>query len=108
MFVSKERIQTGLSEFIELEIASKATGINKFITYLAIPMMSKKAAQLVDSFSQTMYTKELFDDNGSVDIDLLYNMAKDAIRKSGQFVMYGVILDETDLDKLYNYIKNIR
>jgi hypothetical protein len=31
-------------------------------------------------------------------------MAKQAVRKSGQFAVYGVLLDETDIDKIYTYI----
>ena len=40
----------------------------------------------------------------AADIDEVYNMAKQAVRKSGQFSLYGVILNESDIDKLYSYI----
>ena len=47
----------------------------------------------------------MFDDNMNIDVDIVYNMAKEAVKKSGQFVMYGIVFNETDIDKLYSYIR---
>ena len=47
---------------------------------------------------------DMFNENGDINADEVYNMAKQAVRKSGQFSVYGVILDETDIDKIYAYI----
>ena len=49
--------------------------------------------------------KDYFDETGNVKLDDLYNAAKAAIAKSGQFTMYGLIFNEADIDKLYEYIK---
>jgi hypothetical protein len=106
MFVNTEQIQIGTTNFIEQEIAKKAVGANKFFVYFAMPMVNKKVGQYIDNFSQNPLTKELFDENRNVNIDELYNMAKNAVSKSGQFVYYGIVFNETDIDKLYNYIKN--
>jgi hypothetical protein len=106
MFVNKEQIQIGAMNFIENEIAKKAVGATKFLTYFAMPIISKKATQIIDSFAENPLTKDLFDTNENVDIDAVYNMAKDAIQKSGQFVVYGVVLNETDIDKIHTYIRN--
>jgi hypothetical protein len=48
----------------------------------------------------------MFDENNNIDLDLVYNMSKDAVKKSGQFVLCGIIFNETDIDKIYTYIKN--
>ena len=105
MFVNIERVQIGLMNFIEEEIAKKAVGANKFITYMAMPIIQKKVEKTILSFSENELTKDMFDENHNIDIDVVYNMAKNAIRKSGQFSVYGVILNETDIDKLYAYIR---
>jgi hypothetical protein len=105
MFVNTEQIQLGATNFIENEIAKKAVGANKFIIYFAMPILSKKISQYVNSFATNPLTNDLFDENHNVDIDTLYNMAKDAVRKSGQFVYMGIVFNESDIDKLYNYIK---
>lgn len=41
-----------------------------------------------------------------VDLDQLYNRSKTAIAKSGQIELAGIIFNETDIDKLYSYIRN--
>ena len=48
---------------------------------------------------------ELVDSKNNVDLDALYNHGKSAIQKSGQFEFMGIIFNETDVDKLYDYIK---
>ena len=105
MFVNTEQVQLGTINFIENEIAKKATGANKFIVYFAMPIIAKQINNYVNSFSQNNLTKDMFDENNNIDIDMVYSMAKDAIKKSGQFIIYGIIISENDIDKIYTYIK---
>jgi hypothetical protein len=49
--------------------------------------------------------KDFMDENGNIELDKVYSQAKEAIQKSGQFEMYNIIFNETDIDKLYGYIK---
>ena len=105
MFVTIEQIQVGTLNFIENEIAKKAVGANKFIIYFAMPLIAKKIEAYAESFSTNRFTAEMFDENRNVNLDEVYNMAKAAIKKSGQFVLYGIIFNENDIDKLYSYIK---
>lgn len=105
MFVNSEQIQLGINKFIENEIAKKAVGFNKFATYFAMPIVNKKIVQYINEFSQNEIAKDFFDNNNNIDIDTIYNMAKSAIQKSGQFIYYGIMFDEGDIDKLYSYIK---
>ena len=104
MYVNTQQIQVGVNNFIENEIGKKAVGVTKFGIYFALPIIDKKITQYINSFAQNELTKEFFDENNNVDIDTLYNMSKSAIKKSGQFVLYGIVFNETDLDKLYTYI----
>jgi hypothetical protein len=105
MFVNKEQIEIGITRYIENEIGAKATGVTKFATFFALPIVVKKASQIIDNFATNEITKELFDINKNVNIDEVYNMAKGAIQKSGQFTYLGMIFNESDIDKLYSYIK---
>jgi allophanate hydrolase subunit 1 len=105
MFVNTQQVQLGLTNFVENEIAKKAVGLNKFMVYFAMPIISKKVMQYVDAYSKDPLTKDMFDDNRNIDIDTIYNMAKTAVQRSGQFTMYGIVFNETDIDKLYSYIK---
>ena len=101
MFVNTERIQIGVTNYIEQEVASKAVGVQKFITYFALP---KVIAHYMVQLKDNPIMKDMFNENGDVNVDEVYNIAKQAVRKSGQFAVYGVILDESDIDKIYAYI----
>ena len=73
--------------------------------YFAMPIINKKIVQYMDTYSNDPLTKDMFDENNNVDIDTVYNMAKTAVQKSGQFTLYGIIFNENDIDRLYAYIK---
>ena len=106
MLVNVQQIQMGATNFIEKEIASKAVGFQKFATYFVLPKINKAIAEYIHRIKDNPMAKDFFAENGSVDLDEVYNLSKQAIQKSGQFTVYGVILGETDIDKMYEYIKN--
>jgi hypothetical protein len=103
MYVNLEQIQNGITQFIDREIAQKATGFKKFGIYFMLPTIKKTVANYISQFKA--FIPDLFDENGRVMLDDAYNYAKSAIQKSGQFEFMGVIFNETDVDKLYSYIK---
>ena len=105
MFVNTQQVQTGVNNFIENEIAKKAVGFNKFATYFAMPIIDKKITKYLEDFANNPLTKDMFDENHNIDLDTIYNMAKKAVQKSGQFVYYGIMFNENDIDKLYTYIR---
>lgn len=105
MIVNVEQIQNGVVNFIDKEIASKAVGVKKFTIYFMLPTIRNKVVKYLESVKEFM--PELFDENNNVDIDKVYNLAKDAIKKTGQFEFMGIIFNETDIDKLYTYIKGM-
>lgn len=107
MFVNTEQILLGVNNFIENEIAKKAVGANKFAVYFAMPIVTKKITQYLDNFSSNELTKEMFDEDKNLDLNAIYNMAKKAIQRSGAFVYCGVRFDESDVDKLYTYIRGV-
>jgi hypothetical protein len=104
MFVNTERIQIGVTNFIEQEIASKAVGFQKFATYFVLPKVNKIIEHYMVQLKDNPILSDMFNENGDVNVDELYNMSKQAVRKSGQFAVYGVLLNESDIDKIYSYI----
>ena len=104
MFVNTQQVQIGVTNFIEQEIASKAVGFQKFATYFVLPKVNKVIEQYMVQLKDNPIVSDMFNENGDINIDELYNMAKQAVRKSGQFAVYGVLLDESDIDKIYAYI----
>lgn len=47
MFVSLDKIQSGVINYVEMEIAAKATGVNKFATYFVMPRIHKMVESLL-------------------------------------------------------------
>ena len=103
MVVNVEQVQAGVLNFIEKEIASKAVGVKKFGIYFLLPTIKNKVVTYLSSVKGLV--PELFDENNNIEIDKVYGFAKDAIKKSGQFEFMGIIFNETDVDKLYSYIR---
>ena len=52
------------------------------------------------------YTLKVFDENGNVDIDAVYDAAKTAMDRTGQIEMYGFRFGRSDIDMLYDYIRS--
>ena len=104
MFVNTNQIEVGVANFIEQEIASKAVGFQKFAIYFVMPKVNKTIEHYIHQFKSNPILSDSFNENGDINIDEVYNMAKQAVRKSGQFSLYGILLDESDIDKLYAYI----
>lgn len=106
MIVTVQQVQTGVINFIEHEIAQKAIGIKKFGIYFILPQINNKVPMLVNKYREVELAKDFFDENGNIKLDEAYATAKTAIAKSGQVEFFGIIFNETDVDKLYSYIKN--
>ena len=104
MVVNLEQIQTGVANFVDREIGAKAIGLKKFGVYFLMPTIKKRVVDYLLKYKE--FLPELFDENNNVYIDKLYSMAKNAISKSNQFEFAGIIFNETDIDKLYSYIKS--
>lgn len=106
MIVTVDQIQNAVIKFVDMEIGAKATGFTKFAVYFMLPKISKTTTELITQYKDNPMFKDYFDETGNVKLDDLYNAAKTAIKKSGQFTAYGLIFTEADIDKLYEYIKS--
>lgn len=105
MVANVQQIQEGVVRFVENELANKATGVRKFGIYFIMPIISNKTKDYIDIAKK--YTPELFTEDGHIKIDEVYNHGKKAIQRSGQFEFMGIIFNESDVDKLYSYIKGV-
>lgn len=103
MVVTLQQVQRGFINFIEKEIAAKANGIKKFTVYFFMPTATKAVADYTNKLKPLM--PDMFEGD-NIKLDTLYNVSKNAIQKSGQIEFAGIIFNETDVDKLYTYIKD--
>lgn len=104
MLVNLEQVQIGIANFVDKEIGAKAVGIKKFGVYFIMPIIKKTISDYLLKLKN--FIPDLFDENNNIDLDGFYNIAKEAIQKSGQFEFMGIIFNETDIDKLYTCIKS--
>lgn len=108
MIATIEQIQNAVVRFIDMEIGAKATGFTKFSVYFMLPKISNTVRDMIIQYKDNPLFKDYIDKDGHIKVDELYNSAKTAISKSGQFTMYGLIFNESDIDKLYEYIKSVK
>lgn len=104
MKLNTDQLQRAVIEYFNQEILSKAAGWKKFSTALLFNMYNTKLPELIIALANNPLIKltGIIDENNRVDLEALYTYAKDAIQKSGQFELMGIIFTESDVDKLYS------
>lgn len=101
--VSLPQVSKGIATFIENELIAHANGKQKFLLYFAIPQIPHKVEELFKQYKDNMLIRDFIKPEG-IEIDELYRTSKEAINKSGNIELLGIILNEQDVDKLYSYI----
>ena len=107
MVVSIDQARVGVKKYVENEIANKATGITKFLIYFILPSIDKSVVDYVNKAKESGMFSDMFNENGHIVVDEAYNRAVFAMEKSGKLLLekYNLTLDRTDIEKLYQYIK---
>ena len=108
MKINIEQTQRAITEYFNQEILTKTTGWKKFTTDLAFSLYKAKIPDMFLRLSENALIKGtgIIDENHFIDIETLYTYAKSSIQKSGQVEFLGILFNDADVDKLYNYMKN--
>lgn len=101
--VSLPQVSRGIITFIEKELILKADSKKQFVMWFIIPQVPKKTEQLFNSYKDNIVIKDFITDDG-IDIENLYKYSKEAIRKVGNMELFGIVLNEQDIDRIYEYI----
>jgi hypothetical protein len=110
MKVSIQSIMAGVSAFIDHEIVplgASMKSLDQFLFGMKIGIIRGKLEAMVKDFVMSDMAKaiQLVDDEGKVDIDILYQSAMSSIKPITYVEVAGIRLNENDITKLYNYIK---
>ena len=110
MKASIQSIMAGVSAFIDNEIVplgASMKSLDQFLFGMKIGIIRGKLEAMVKDFVMSDMAKavQLVDDEGKVDIDVLYQSAMSSIKPITYIEVAGIRLDENDITKLYNYIK---
>lgn len=110
------QIQRGLVAFIDSEVAPKLSGLTRVIVTAGGGVLVSRLPALLSnpSVGGIAGALALMDANGEVDIDVLYKELKRAVQQSGSVKVdipipfqppLTMTFGDTDLDRLYQYIK---
>ena len=103
--VNLQQLQTGLSNYMDAEIISKAGSWDKLKLGFIKGRLVKQLPNMLNDLKQNFLFKDLFV-NDMLDIEEVYSSAKSTIATTGNFKIGDIIFNETDIDRLYNYIIN--
>jgi hypothetical protein len=108
--ININQVKTALSLYIENEIANKASGLTKFLTYFVIGSMQSRFDDYIKTITENplfalsdIYNKQ----TNEIDIEKLYTYAKNAMQKTGSLTMYGIIFKPEDIDILFDYMRRV-
>jgi hypothetical protein len=110
MIVNKDQVKLGVKKYVENELAQKATGITKFAIYFMMPSIDQTIVSYINTLQSNTMFEDLFDANKNIELDKVYERALFAMDKSGNKLIlekYGLSLDKSDVQKIYDYIKAI-
>jgi hypothetical protein len=105
MTVTVDQLKSGIKKFVENEIAYKATGLTKFLTFFMLPSIDKEVSSMVSKIKEISIFDEFFTPEGNILLDEVYSRAIQAVDKSGKIVIekFQLALDRSDLEKIYHY-----
>ena len=108
--INLNQVKTAINLYIENEIAGKATGMTKFLTYFVLGSMQNTFDKYIESIiSNPLFASSDMYDSATkqVDLDKLYAYAKTAMEKTGSISLYGMIFKPEDIDVLFNYMRRV-
>ena len=91
-----------LGQYVDSEIAPKATGGQKFLAYAALFAAQARMANIIQTYTPVLKAAGIMGDDGMIDADAAYDMAKFAMDKAGKVNVMGYIMDSSDVDALYD------
>lgn len=111
--VNFSQVQTGLSKYVDHEIIGKISGWQKWVIGTFVGIALSKSTEVFNQLKQNQFVKMMgiIDADDHIDLDLLYREVKKQAEESGAItfdvpMMGALTLNETDVDKLYEYIRN--
>lgn len=80
----------------------------KFMIATGAALVIGKGETLIGKHLPMLTAIGVMGEDGDVDIDKLYNAARDGLAMSGGTVQFqGMIFNQTDVDKLYSMLKEV-
>lgn len=112
MLVTMNQVKNGLVKYIDTDVLPHLTGIKKIGLGVYTALAADNVVGLMEKYKDhpAVSVLNVIDADGNIDIDKLYQsispMFDSGERQSINIPLIGeLIVDRTDLEKLYRYIK---
>lgn len=108
--VSIDRVQSGISRYLDNEVTPKMSGANRWLFSAAAAAYVAEAPKLVKKLNEnkTLAMLSLVDEAGNVDVEKIYQYVKPAAEKGAAPITLPIIgtltFTAADVDSLYAYI----
>lgn len=108
--VSIDKVQTGISRYLDNEVVPKMSGANRWLFSAAAAAYVAEAPKLVKKLNENkaLAALNLIDEAGNVDVEKIYQSLKPAAAKCPAPITLPIIgtltFTEQDVDSLYAYI----
>lgn len=109
MFVSPSKVPLIVSQFIETEVIPKGTIAQKAMSYAIIFSLNERWNSLLkdESVISLMKMAGIMNEENLLDLDYLHSMGTFVINKVNNLPLFGYVLDETDIEKIYSIAKSM-
>ena len=101
MRISTQDIPVIMTEYLDSQIAPRATGMQKFGAYALMYVVNSKMPEIAARYTPIMKMTGIMGDDGMIDLDYAHNMAADAIGHAGQVNVLGYLMDASDVESIY-------
>lgn len=107
MVINEEQLQAGIVKFIDNVLAPKADSFTKFKIYFFVPSLPKYLQAKINDIRNVDFGKDIFTEDGGINLDVAYNRAIKAIERSGSILLpkLNYFVDKADIDALYAILK---
>lgn len=106
------KVINGIAKYIDVEIVEKIQGWKKWVIGSGVGMVLSNSTDAFNKIKGNEFVKtfNIIDKNDKINVDMIYKEMKKQAKKSSvtfDVPMLGALtLNEHDVDKLYEFIKN--
>ena len=108
--VSIDQVKQGFAKYVDAEFTNKMTGINRWLVGGIAGIAILRAENIYNHLKDMPFIKmlDVVDENGMIDIDIIYNAFLDQARRGEAVIDMPMIgqtkFNEHDIEMLYRYI----
>lgn len=108
--VNIEQVKQGFAKYVDAEFTNKMTGINRWLVGGVAGIAILRAENIYNHLKDMPFIKmlDVVDENGMIDIDIIYNAFLDQARRGEAVIDMPMIgqtkFNEHDIEMLYRYI----